>query len=303
MRPGQAEDAFDFEVLSDAPTLSGRFSFSARFCFLFSGVFLHFAARKHGVYISRNKPPYRAAFPFQDANMKNKPNAAYLWKQLEDLVVPRLRLSVSERAVYYHLLRHSRLEGKVRCTFSIASLGRGTRLTGRPVREAVRRLVGQGALRLIRRGQTGHLVEVRVPDEIRRARFGPRVRLAAKPARHGPKPRVLSALNLEEIHFMQTKALRQLIHAREGGRCFYCSRRLAPTARCVDHVVPRAQLGRNSYRNLVSCCLECNSQKAARPAEDFLRWLYRERRLTAAELRRRLRALDAVAAGKRRPAV
>jgi 5-methylcytosine-specific restriction endonuclease McrA len=222
--------------------------------------------------------------------MKNKPNAESLWKQLEDLVVPRLRLSVSERAVYYHLLRHSCLEGKARYRFSIASLSRGTRLSGRTVRLAVRRLVGQGALRLIRRGQTGHVVEVRVPDEIRGAR-------------RGGQARVPQAPKLEEIDFMQTKALRQAIHAREGGRCFYCSRRLASTARCVDHVVPRAQLGRNSYRNLVSCCLECNSQKGARPAEDFLRWLYRERRLTAAELRGRVRALDAVAAGKLRPAV
>jgi hypothetical protein len=61
------------------------------------------------------------------------------------------------------------------------------------------------------------------------------------------------------------------------------------------------QLGRNSYRNLVSCCLECNSQKGERPAGDFLRSLYRERRLTAAELAARLRALDALVSGKLRP--
>jgi 5-methylcytosine-specific restriction endonuclease McrA len=283
--------------------MSGRFSFSADSAFFLCGVFLNFAARKDGAYISRNTPPYWAAFPFQDANMKNKPNAEYVWKQLEDVVVPRLGLSLTERAVYYHLLRHSRLEGKARYRFSIASLGRGTRLSDRPVRVAVRRLVDQGALRLVRRSKTGHVVEVRVPDEIRGARFGARVRSADKPARRGPKPRVLHALNLEEIDFMQTKALRQAIHAREGGRCFYCSRRLAPTVSCVDHVVPLAKSGRNSYRNLVSACLECNSQKGERPAEDFLRWLYRERRLTAAELRGRLRALDAVAAGKLRPAV
>ena len=102
---------------------------------------------------------------------------------------------------------------------------------------------------------------------------------------------------------MQTKALRQAIHLREGGRCFYCSRRLATTVRCLDHVVPLAQSGRNSYRNLVSACLECNAKKGERPAEDFLRWLYRERRLTAAELTGRVRALDALASGKLRPGV
>ena len=226
--------------------------------------------------------------------MKNKPNVEQAWKQLEDQLVPRLRLSVNERAVYYHLLRHSRLEGKMRLRFSIGSLGRGTRLSGRPVREAVRRLVDQGALRLVRRGKTGHVVEVRVPSEIRAARSG----AAALPDRMRPAGR-----GLEAIDFMQTKALREAIHSREHGRCFYCMRRQAPTVRCLDHVVPRAQLGRNSYRNLVSCCLECNSRKGERPAEDFLRWLYRERRLTATELTGRVRALDALAAGKLRPVV
>jgi 5-methylcytosine-specific restriction endonuclease McrA len=227
--------------------------------------------------------------------MKNKPNAEYLWKQLEDLVVPRLRLSVSDRAVYYHLLRHSRLEGKVRYRFSIASLGRGIRVSEGSAREAVRRLIDQGALRLIRRSKSGHVVDVRLPEEIRAAQF--------------TAPRVSNRMwlplgaTLEEIDFMQSKAARQAIHLRERGRCFYCLRRLAPTIRSLDHVVPLAQWGRNSYRNLVSCCLECNSQKGEKPAEDFLRWLCRERRLTAAELKERMRALGAVAAGKLRPAV
>lgn len=227
--------------------------------------------------------------------MKRKLNAEHVWKQLEDVVVPRLRLSVIERAVYYHLLRHSRLEGAVRYRFSIASLGRGTHLSDRPVRVAVRRLIDQGALRLVRRSKTGHVVEVRVPDEIRGVRLD-----AARGSDRGRRPR---AARLEEIDFMRTKALRQAIHSREGGRCFYCLRRLASTVRCLDHVVPLAQSGRNSYRNLVSCCLECNSRKGERPAEDFLRWLYRERRVTAAELAGRVRALDALASGKLRPAV
>jgi len=57
-------------------------------------------------------------------------------------------------------------------------------------------------------------------------------------------------------------------------------------------------LGQNSYRNLVSCCLDCNSQKGERSAEEYVRWLYRERRLSDAELSGRLRALDDLAAGK-----
>jgi hypothetical protein len=54
--------------------------------------------------------------------MKNKKlNAVQVWKQLEDLAVPRLHLSVFERAVYSHLLRHSRLEGG--CNFAFPFRG------------------------------------------------------------------------------------------------------------------------------------------------------------------------------------
>ena len=219
--------------------------------------------------------------------MKNKkPNAEQIWKQFEDMVVPRLRLSIVDRAVYSHLLRDSRLEGKVRLQFSIPWLARAARLTNNPVRLAVRRLVDHGALRLVERSKVGHLVEVRLPQEIRAVR--------------DPAPRPPAA-TLEGTHFLKTKALRQAIHSRERGHCSYCLRRLNPRVRCLDQVVPRVQLGPGSYRNLVSCCLECNSDKGQKPAPDFLRFLYRERRLTAAELTCRLRALDALASGKLPP--
>jgi 5-methylcytosine-specific restriction endonuclease McrA len=226
---------------------------------------------------------------FLDMNMKTKkPNAEQIWKHLEDFLVPRLRLSVIDRAVYSHLLRHSHLEGKAQLRFSILGLARHLGLSGGPVRDAVRRLVEQNVLRLVERSKAGHVVEVRLPEEIRAARHPARI------------PR---AFDLEEADFLKTKALRLAIHARERSHCSYCLRRLTASIHCLDHVVPRVQLGRNSYRNLVSCCLECNSQKGERPAEDFLRSPYRERRLTAAELGARLRALDALASGKLRPSL
>src|SRR5713101_7490802 len=225
--------------------------------------------------------------------MKNKkPNAEQLWKHLEDDLVPRLRLSVIDRAVYSHLLRHSRLEGRARLRFSIAWLARGARLSTNPARWAMRRLIAHGALRLIERGKAGHVVEVLLPNEIRACR--PR-RIARRAAR--PLPRGIDF----ELDILKTRALRHAIHVRERGRCFYCLRRLTPLIRCLDHVVPRVSFGSNSYRNLVSCCLLCNSQKRDRPAGDFLRWLYRQRRLTDAELTARLRALDALASGKLPP--
>ena len=106
---------------------------------------------------------------------------------------------------------------------------------------------------------------------------------------------------IEKVNFLQTRPLREGIHSRERGLCFYCSRRLSPRTRCLDHVIPRVHSGGNSYRNLVSCCGECNSLKAERSAENFLRWLFRQGRIDSAELTARRRSLMALAAGKLRP--
>jgi HNH endonuclease len=207
--------------------------------------------------------------------------------------VPQLGLSVIDHVVYFHLVRHSRLEGKRRLRFSIPWLARNIHLSVCPTREAVRRLAAQGALRLIERSKAGHVVEVRLPEEIGG------IRAHAKRARQAA--RLSSARGIEDVDFLKTLELRRAIHARERGKCFYCLREIPARLACLDHVVPRARVGCNSYRNLVSSCMECNSQKGERPAEEFVRSLYRERSLTAAELKNRLRALELLASGRLRP--
>jgi len=220
-----------------------------------------------------------------------------IWIQFEDRMVPQLRLNVVDRAVYSHLFRHSRLVGKCRLRFSIAWLARGTRLCDGAARMAVRRLAARGALRLIERSKSGHTVEVQLPEEIR-AVGAPKVDVEG-----GNPARVARAANIEGVDFLKTKALRQAIHAREHGLCFYCQRRTNADKRSLDHVVSLVNLGSNSYRNLVSCCVECNSKKGEMSGADFLVWLYREGRLTATELTGRVRALEGLAGGKLRPPV
>lgn len=217
--------------------------------------------------------------------------ALQIWKQFEDLAVPQLKLSVVDQAVYSYLLRHSRLEGKRRLHLSMYKLGRGTRLSAAGARHAVRRLVAKGALRLVERSKAGHVIEVRLPEEIRRVRT--KLAMASSP----------SGTYLEKGNFWKDKALRQAIHRREGGACFYCLRRVKARLRCIDHVVPQVRCGPNSYRNLVSSCGDCNAQKGEEEAGNFVRKLYREERLTVGELNGRLRALKELAAGKLRPAL
>jgi hypothetical protein len=227
-----------------------------------------------------------------------KPNAELVWKQLDDQLVPRLRLGPIDRATYCYLLRHSRLEGKLQVQFSLRRLAQGTCVSTCAIRPALRRLGDHGALRLLECSHGGHVAEVRLPKEI----------LADLPVEMVPpdQPQDIRhrhtlpapGVSLEEENFMRTSPLRRSIHAREAGRCFYCLRRTGPHMRCLDHVVPLARSGSNSYRNLVSCCRECNSQKGQCRAEDFLRSLFRDRKLTESELAGRLRALDALAASK-----
>jgi hypothetical protein len=227
-----------------------------------------------------------------------KLNPRLLWMQFEDVLAPRLGLSVKERAVYSYLLRHSLVVGKLRLQFAVMALARTLGLSIGAARQAVSRLDELGALRVLERSKSGHLAEMRLPEKIRAIRPGKNGALVATEAAGQPP-----ASTLETTDFLKTWALRKAIHDRERGACFYCLRRTPANVRCLDHVVPRVRFGRNSYRNLVSCCIECNTRKGDRPAADFLRTLYRQGRLTPAELDTRLRALKDLAAGKFRPAL
>src|SRR5258708_37010462 len=141
-------------------------------------------------------------------------------KELEDVLAPRLKLSVLDRAVYSHLLRHSRFEGKLRLRFSILWLAHNLGITARRARESVRRLVDKEVLRLVERSSIGHVGEVRLPGEGPAARDG---RTAT-----GSCAKLQGEVNLDELDFMRTPALRASVNACELGVCFYC---MPPTPR------------------------------------------------------------------------
>jgi 5-methylcytosine-specific restriction endonuclease McrA len=221
-----------------------------------------------------------------------KLDSVEVWKQLEDVLAPRFKLSVLDRAVYSHLLRHSFLEGKLRLRFSIVWLANNLGITSRRARQSVRRLIDIGALHLIERSNIGHVVDVRLPQQLCAAHSSQSAPACSLPS---------SGANLEKLDFWRTRPLRLAIHAREAGLCFYCLRQTPTRDHCLDHVVPVAKDGTNSYRNLVSCCMDCNSRKRDLSATDFLRSLYREGELSRKELTARLAALRSLAAGKLRP--
>ena len=66
----------------------------------------------------------------------------------------------------------------------------------------------------------------------------------------------------------------------------------------LDHVVPLARGGFLGAENLVAACSDCNSRKGEREAEEYLRELFRGRRLNAAEFDERLVAVGRLARGQ-----
>lgn len=50
---------------------------------------------------------------------------------------------------------------------------------------------------------------------------------------------------------------------RDGHRCAYCSKH----GDTIDHILPRAQGGRDGWLNTVACCSPCNLRKAAKTPE------------------------------------
>jgi 5-methylcytosine-specific restriction endonuclease McrA len=215
-----------------------------------------------------------------------KPSAAQVWAEIEDRFVPTFAPWPSERVVYLRLLRQTRLAGRATIRVSLQAFAEALRISVSSLRKAYKRLEGKGAIQIQERGYAGHLIRVFLPSELRGIGRSESLRLRQ---------------DVEAVNFYSRTNLRELIYSREKHRCFYCGRKLKASCRGMDHVVPRSQGGDNSYRNVVACCLECNSLKGERAAEKFVKVLGNFQVLTRTEQKQRLAALTALRHGQLKP--
>lgn len=202
---------------------------------------------------------------------------------VEDLLAPKLQLDVYERTLYYHMLRHTRLAGKERVIFGLATLASATAMSDWKVREAVRSMNSKGCIKIEDRSTRGHLVHVLLPSEL------PNLQRAEEGSQ---------TVDIETLDFFTGRRYLTVLLAREDERCFYCLRRVAPESCVLDHVNPKVSGPDNSYRNIVVACHECNSVKQERNGEDFVRLLYRNGMLSASECQDRLEAVNALHSGR-----
>ena len=66
------------------------------------------------------------------------------------------------------------------------------------------------------------------------------------------------------------KEKRLAIYLRDGLACVYCESSVEECERLtLDHLKPYSKNGNNQPRNLVTCCLKCNSIRGNRPWKSF----------------------------------
>ena len=63
----------------------------------------------------------------------------------------------------------------------------------------------------------------------------------------------------------QVPVSRRGVLRRDEHRCAYCGR----AASTIDHVLPRSRGGRDTWENLVACCLRCNNVKGDRTPQEM----------------------------------
>lgn len=183
-------------------------------------------------------------------------------------------LSPYEAAFYWYAFRHSiarngnphvRLSGKAlrrgvaKSSYSTAI---DNTISEGKVREIFRALEVIGALR--KEGEPnrdGTPYRVLTPDEIPACREYRSQRLVIQqPVEVVPN----------DVDFYNVRENRLRVFERDEYKCKYCQKQLTRFTATLDHVMPVAEGGDNSFDNLVTACLNCNSRKHHRPLSDFL---------------------------------
>ena len=154
-------------------------------------------------------------------------------REIEDVLFTRLVLDAWERAVYWHLFRHTHLEGRTAVTIGLDTLSRRTGISTTKLRDAIRSMTAKGCVSIDDRTRVGHVITLLLPSDIPGMMLSPE------------EPR----LDVEAIDFFADRSYLRPLMERQTGRCFYCLRLITAESSALDHLVPQVMGGSNSHRN------------------------------------------------------
>lgn len=193
--------------------------------------------------------------------------------QIVDFLQPRLY--PYEAAIYWHLFRHSVVaNGTQRVRTSVRGLckkvitsssGQSEKLSYSAVQDALRGLEEKGAIRKdgdTNRDGTPYLILL--PEEIPWC-----VDLIKKTQLEAQTPQPVD--ELRETDYYNIAENRLKIFERDGYKCRYCEKQLTRFSASLDHIQPISHGGTNSFDNLVTACLHCNSSRGNRPVMEAVK--------------------------------
>lgn len=80
-------------------------------------------------------------------------------------------------------------------------------------------------------------------------------------------PKIIRLLGYDRLPAQIVKLNRRNLFARDRNQCQYCGKHFTTSELSIDHVLPRAQGGGDSWENLVCACIKCNARKGGRTPE------------------------------------
>lgn len=89
-------------------------------------------------------------------------------------------------------------------------------------------------------------------------------------------PKVIRLLGYDRLPEQHVKLNRRNLFARDRNQCQYCGRHFPTSDLSIDHVLPRAQHGGDTWENLVCACIRCNARKGGRTPEQASMTLIRK---------------------------
>lgn len=200
-------------------------------------------------------------------------------RDVVDLLMPEIR--PFEAAIYLHLLRHSIIEtgtqlirvsrrglqsGVIKSAYTGSTSGGkdadSAAASFKTVRLALENLESVGAVREeAGPNREGTLFRVMLPEEIEICRRR-REQLAAHSS--------TVVADEREADFYNVRENRLKVYERDGYKCQYCGKQLTRFTATLDHVKSVKNGGDNSFENLLTACLKCNSKKNFRLLGDFV---------------------------------
>jgi 5-methylcytosine-specific restriction endonuclease McrA len=84
-----------------------------------------------------------------------------------------------------------------------------------------------------------------------------------------------------KAHMGRMKFSRKNVLIRDAHKCQYCGIRVGKAASTIDHVIPKSRGGKTDYANCVTCCKNCNNDKADRtPVEANIKLIQKPKKPT-----------------------